>query len=1357
MKKHLILISFYVFFSLVNAFSAIDTSRYKFHVVPATHYYHGIMGITKDSIGRIWYNGKDVLFMYDGNVFHQMNEYVEELYPHSSLTYKNVFTDKDQRLFVVTNQGLLHFDYAKFRFSMVVEGDINDAIVQDNDGLFWILRNNEIESFYYSAQPQIHKVPFLPQESLSGLSYINGCIYFADGNKIYRLHKGKMTPEFFTSFNGSLRYMKQMIGYENDFFVLMNPGLYRVDGDGNVKKEYKMEGEALSDSKHMYVDEFGVLWVATQNGLLLIDPENEDSTILRSKSDDMCSIPHNSIWSIYPDPDEGVWIGTYGGKLAYLNFWENKIVYKAQVIGQLNNSVVSCFEEDGDGNIWVGTEGGGLNVWNREGDTFSYYTHSDKILNYDLIKSLYFDADKRKLKIAAYNGGVMEYDVRTKRFRDLDVYDPNKYTQQMSVYDFAFDADSVIWTANPEESLCYKNLKTGEVRQIDMVDANGFALDNVAIECLFRDDGDNLWLFSDCGIFVLDVKSQKVEKHYYIENLSSSVNKLICYEWTSKGDLYVGTMGGGINILMRDGSYENVGKSKGFLPQNVFSIEEEPNSGDVWFATDVGVYCYRNKENNYEKVDAFDVDQYGAFYPRSSFVTSKGEIVFGGTKGFFLFDPNEIHLNLQDSKVFFTNLFINDEDIKPTGNSILERDISVMNDAWNDEVIVLNHRQSYVRVHFSSNSYLNSSKNRFAYRLSSHRNVETKVWQELHQGQRFVQFSDLPPGNYTLEVKGANNDGVWGSSISILQFKIKPAPWFSVWAFILYLVFVSAFVSVAYRMYVNRKILQHKLKLERMKEQKMSELNRLRVDFFTNISHDLKTPLTLILSPLSRLKKVVSEDEIAMKYVCLIERNVARIQRMISQLLQFREIESRKVTLNPQPGDLIRYVMDIFSLFVPYAERKLISTSIESYQENLFVDFDHDVLEKILFNLISNAIKYSPEGEMVSLSIMGASDGDVMRLKMPRCSERMECVSIEVLNTGIEINEEQQKKLFRSYARLSDRIPVFESSTGLGLSIVKELVEILGGFVEMESKDLKVVFRVVFPFIKNERVILETKPMNYEYTISELKNIDVSVENIESEKKARKAHDVVVIEDNVDLRGYIKKELSEYYNIYVAANGEDGIRLVQRVNPSVVVTDLKMPQMNGFELSKKLKSDIKTSHIPIVVISALGDNSQHRVQSLKAGADIFIEKPFDLIFLKEQIDSLIKSRNLWREKFSKKFVAEPSRVTFSSADEEFLKKAVAYIEKNIDNSDYNVETFVADMGISRTLLYKKVNEITGMSIKEFILDMRLKRSAQLLADSRLTIAEVAYQTGFNDAGYFSICFKKHYGISPSEFRTSKLD
>lgn len=1353
MKKSRLIVFFYI--CVISQVTAIDISRYRFHTIPEVNYYHGIMQITKDSIGRMWFNGRDALFMFDGNEFYQMDKNISNLFPKTPWVYKTVFTDSSKKLLVTTDRGLLSFNYTTFLFSLILEGNIN-SIVQEKDGLIWIIRDDRLESFYYSQNPIVKKCQFQSKNGLFGLSCIKGNIYFGDGEKIYRTNRNMKKPELFTSLNKNIGYLRQMIEYHNDFFVLANYGLYRLDKSGTLKKEYRIAGsnESLRDLKQLYIDFYGILWVATQKGLLLIDPQNDESELLQSRSENIYSLPHNSIWSIYPDPDGGVWIGTFGGKLAYMNFDDNGIKYEGKIGGQLNNSIVSCFQEDRKGNFWIGTEGGGVNYWNIEKNTFTYYTHSTShSINYDLIKKLSFDKNKENLKIAAYNGGIVELNIRRGKFSNMNLYSPFNHSTQLSVYDFALESDSGIWISSPESNLFYRNVKTGNLNTVALIKTDGTLIDNIGIECLYRDSNKKLWLFSHKGIFVMDVKIRKIEKQYYIQDMPYSANNLVCYTITSKSEIWVGTMGGGLNILTQSGRYLNVNSSQGFSAKTVYSILEDPRTHNIWMSTDDGIYCYDQRNKSYKKNECFDSKLYGSFYPRSSYYTSKGEILFGGTNGFIMFDPKKIGKNRLKPTVYFTDLYINNIKMQAGDKSVLLKDISVINSrlSKNTDELELTYKQSNIKINFSTNSYLNLSKNKFAYCLKGVSNE----WQFLPAGQQYVQFFNLPSGSYTLEVKAANNDGIWSNQIAILNFKISPPFWFSVWAYIIYLILIVSITRIIWKFYANKKIFEQQLIHERLKEQETRDLVQLRINFFTNISHDLKTPLMLIANLLKKLGDLQSSKETVSEYIQLMERSVEKIQRMISQLLLFREIESKKIVLKTQQGDLIKYAIEVFTLFKPFAEIRGISTYISTYQKNLFVSFDYDVVEKILFNLFSNAIKYTPEGESVYLNINKADESEIKNIKNTKLNDKILYVSIQIINTGIEIDENEKKLLFKSFSRLSDKIPELGSSSGLGLSIVKELVDALSGIIILDSIDNKVIFKVIIPFSIAEECDTPQAASLNNYMISELKSIGISTDsNAIITKNRRKQYDIVLMEDNSDLREYIEKELSENYNVYVAENGQDGLSLVLKMNPKLVITDLIMPKMDGFEVCKALKSDINISHIPIIMMSAMGTES-NKLKGLKDGADIFIEKPFNMSFLLEQVNNLIKSRESLKKRYSKKFVIEPTQLTYSSVDEELLKKAMSFIENNIDNPDYDVESFVSDMGIGRSLLYQKINEITDMSIKEFILDMRLKRSVQLLENTQFIIAEIAYKVGFNDPKYFSVCFKKHYGVSPSDFKNKE--
>lgn len=1348
--RFLLIVPFFIL-SFVSGFS-LDISDYRFHTMPETSYYGGIHSITKDNIGRIWFSGYDALFVYNGNSFVQMNDHVTKLQPSSNWNYGQVITDQSKWLYVATNHGLLRFNYQTQNFESILDGNIGTVILND-DGFIWLIRNNKVESFHPDDSINVTQYP-LPENvpaSAVTLTCTKGHVYVALGEKVYRLNRESKKYELFTVLGNKNFIIKDVLEHNESVYILtyMN-GLYRCDTDGKVIGHYNLSREygQSANTKKLYLDSSNVIWIATQSGLFLLDPFTEEMRLLRFNLQYTYSLPNNSVWSVFPDPDGGVWLGTYGGKLAYMTFFDNNINYFKATPGSLHHPIVSCFAEDKDGNLWIGTEGGGLNYWDRNTGKFSYYTQENKTgVTSNMIKKLRYDGKSNTLQISAFNGGMAQFDENQRRFVDLQINHPVT-SQQLSIYDFAMEGDSGIWMTDPDSELMYKNKKTGVIEVISLNDSKGNRI-KMHIETLFRDKGNSLWLVTHDGAYIMDINTRRIVKHFYIKDAPYSVNNLCSYCITSDSDIWFGTRGGGVNRLSKDGQYVNFSDKDGLLGKTVFGILEDNASRDVWFSTSDGLYYYDSKTERINKSQINNPSLCGAFYVRACYKTSKGEMLFGGTDGFIMFSPREVKYNNQKPKVFFTELLINNEKITPDSkDSPLKKDITTLSlseDAG--DKIVLSHNQSNIEIRVSTNSYLNAEKNQYAYRMLG----LSDKWNLLPRGQKTIQFFNLPAGDYTFEVKAANNDGLWGDEISVLHLQVKPSPFFSVWAYIIYFILLLYVAYFIWRYFTNKKIFKSRLEMEQLKEQNMKKLTQARINFFTNISHDLKTPLTLVVDPLKQLKDRMPDDQSLTAYVHLIEKNVNRIQRMISQLLQFREIESQKITFNNQPGDLSRYINDIFSLFELYANKKGIETDVSSEIGEFHAKFDHDAIEKIFTNLFSNAIKYTSENGYVGVKINKLTKEEVAGLALP-LKTYTEYVSIAVTNTDAEIPDDQKEKIFDSFHRLTSGKPAFEESTGLGLAIVKELVTSLDGKIMLYSADSKVTFTIVLPFTLNAEDT-DSDIVSYEYTISEIDNILAESQEMKScDNRSRKAYSIVIVEDDADLRNYMEQRLSEYYNVYTAVNGNEGIVKIEKILPQIVITDLMMPEADGFSVCRTLRSNIKTSHIPIIVLSAVGKNTENKIKALESGANVFIDKPFDMDFLLKQVDNLIKNQNELKELYSKKYIAEPSKITISSMDEELLKKAMEHIEQNISNNDYNVESFVSDMAIGRTLLYQKINDITGMSIKEFIMDIRLKRSAQLLKESDLTISEIADLTGFVNPKYFSICFKKHFELTPSEFK-----
>ena len=1286
-------------------------SSLRFHTVPDASYFGGIHSIVRDSLGRMWFSGSEAVFMYDGSRFSQKNALITCQQPESYWQFGHLVLDDYDQMYVSSNHGLQKFDYSTHTFTCILDGNIG-PLTRTEDGKIFFVRNGQVSSLippgtdvrYYPLPPDVD-----PDPNWLGLFCSGRSVFVSASGSLYRLDPDRGTYSLFSEFPDLIA---DVLETEDKFFVQTQyKGLFQCRPDGSQEKVYRLpvQDGNTGNAKQLFRDGDGWIWIATQYGLMLVNPATGETLLKQTNQLWPYSLPNNSVWSIYQAKDGCIWLGTYGGKLVIVTREDTDADFFKVTTGGLSNPIVSCFAEDSDGNLWIGTEGGGINFWDRSNDRFTYFVSGGaEGLNSNLVKQLRWEDGK--LWVALYNGGIQTFDPRTRRFTDMPIRDNRLY----HVYDYIRDGKG-IWLSDPDANLVYADLSGGTAETV-FLNENGRQR-GIRVETMFRGDDGTIWCFTRQGVLLIDPSTREVTGRIAVPDAPFAANNISCVCRTAGGDIWAGTRGGGINRIRNDRSIENIWRRKGDSLDgvHVFSIEEA--DGILWMGTSDGLWCYDQPADSLYRSLVNNPSRCGAFYIRSSSRTSKGELVFGGTDGFILFRPGVFGGNPHRPSVYFTSLQVNDDPVDPATLLRTER-----------TPLILSYKQNSLEVHFAADSYLDAENNRFSYRMSG----LSDAWVTLSARQQSVRFFDLKPGRYRFEVRAANNDGLWGDGISSMTFVVRPSPWFSWWAKMLYGLVALSLIVFVWLYFTNKRMYRHELALERLREKNMRELTQARIHFFTNISHDLKTPLTLIADPLRKLKEHLTPDSPANRYAALIDKNVNRIQRMIGQLLTFREIESQKVSLYLQNGDFVRFLGDVFSLFEIYADRKGIEMGFSAHPDSIQARFDHEVVEKIFTNLFSNAVKYTPDQGSIFVRIEG---GDP--------------VKVTVTNTGAEISQEQQAFLFEAFNRPRDNRPSFETSTGLGLAIVREMTELIGGTVRVSSAGGQVSFIVTLP-LQEATQQNQVASGSYSFAETEVDDLIKELEDVGAEiPRTRKSTSIVVIDDDSELRRYLEMQLSPFYNVYSAADGVEGIAKVEKVGPQVVITDLMMGDTDGFSVCRTLRGSLKSSHIPVIVLS--GD-SDSKVKALESGANVFIEKPFAMEYLLKQIDGLLRMQKELRDYYSKKFVAEPSKVVISSIDEQLLSRAMECIERNMDNYGYDVEEFVSDMAVGRTILYRKIKDITGMSIKEFILDVRLKRAAQLLGESDLTVAEISDRTGFANPKYFSVCFKRRFDISPTEFK-----
>ncbi|MGM9757340.1 MAG: two-component regulator propeller domain-containing protein [Candidatus Cryptobacteroides sp.] len=789
---------------------AFNIGDYRFHSMPETSYYGGIHSIAKDAAGRIWFSGADAVYMYDGISFHRYNEQINTISPDSYWTYLQLACAADKSVWLATNNGLMRLDYNTMAFERRLDGNIS-KLVADRDGVLWMLRNDSVESLSVQESFASRSYPFSEGMDMRPISLSLSCacdnVYVYSEGDLYILDKEGGAYDKVVSLEPEGCRIKDVEEYGGLCYVLTEKhGIYAfLSGWGRPLYHYGLpaEYEKSSVAKELYLDPSGVIWAATQSGLMLVDTATGTSHLLRSNIHYPYSLPNNSVWTIYPDPDGGVWVGTYGGKLAYMPVSDSGYNWFKATPGGLSHPIVSTFEEDKDGNIWIGTEGGGINYWDRVNSRFIYYTQENNSgVRSNMIKKLRYDENGRLL-MSSFNGGVQYFDIKGNRFADLP--GSLKIPEFMVVYDFIKDGNSGYWLSNPDAPLRYLDLKNNRIDNV-LLNKGGTNV-RPRIETMYRDVYGRLCLVTSGGLYVVD-SSGTVLEHHSLQNVPFAKNDLCCCCMASDSTVWFGTRGGGVNIMTAEGQFKAFSDcdGNGLEGKMVFGILEDTSSGNIWMSTNDGLYFYNRSEDLLQRSNMDSHNLCGAYYVRSCFRTRAGEMLFGGTGGFIMFDPRKMGANMQKPKPFLVDLKINSKSVHPSDeDALIPVDISVM--ASTGEVIRLSHKQSNLEIVFSSDCYLDADKSVYTYRMSG----LSDRWNVIPAGQRSVAFYDLPAGRYTFELKAANGDGLWGDEIVALKFKVRPAPFRSVPAIIIYFILLAATAVLVWRFIARRREFKEEL------------------------------------------------------------------------------------------------------------------------------------------------------------------------------------------------------------------------------------------------------------------------------------------------------------------------------------------------------------------------------------------------------------------------------------------------------------------------------------------------------------------------------------------------------------------
>lgn len=1314
-----------------------------------------INSILKDRQGFMWFGTLSGLNRYDGYKFKVFKHTANDSTTINDDNILNIQFGPNNKLWINTRAGYVIYDPEKETFdrkpqvylgSKDIRGALTD--IRDNGkGLFYFITSTGL----YELDENNAKAKLIERSSSSLITSVavanDGSIWTVNTAGEVRIYQANNHFKVYSKRITDAANYKIFLDRDNDAWIYSADkpkGVYLVNGKNRFVKHYSTTNTPRLNTNNIYSvsqDGKGIMWLGTDHGgINLLDKESNSLSFLVSREADEKSIAQNSTPVIYKDDTGIMWVGTFKKGLSYYHESIIKFAHyrhKHVDVNSLPYDDVNRFVEDKLGNLWIGTNGGGLIYFDRKKNTYKTYKHhpgDNNTLSNDVVVSLWIDHDE-KLWIGTYFGGLDCFDGKQfTNYRHVET-DASSLSDDR-VWEIMEDSERNLWVGTLHGGLDLFDRKTKTFKHFRSGRHNSVKSDY--INALLEDKSGNIWVGTDAGVDVLQKKTG-LFKHYSASQKSNSGlsnDNVLSLMEDSRGLIWIGTQDG---VSLYDPARDTfrVLRSQNGLPDNTILTILEDESGRIWVSTTKGISELKllkrgeDLQIRFKNYDDLDGLQGMEFNENAALKTSRGELIFGGANGFNLFNPQVIKVNEQPPLVVFTDFQLFNISVAPgqkiERNAILDKSISLTQD------LQLNYDQNFFSIEFAALNFANAAKNKYIYKLEGFHDR----WFTTDSKDRKATFTNLDPGEYIFRVKAANDSGLWSPQGAYLRIKILPPFWKTAPAYVLY---VFAFVGFLYYLRqrgIQKLKAQFALEQERKSAQQMHELDMMKIKFFTNVSHEFRTPLALILAPLDNLLKD-SPEEKAKTHLILIQRNARRLLNLVNQLMDFRKMEVKELKLQPLEDDIISFAYESFQSFTDLAEKKNIRYVFQSELSSFVTNFDHDKLERILFNLLSNAFKFTSEGGQISMS-----------LRCEMIKGQTSNVEIRINDTGIGIPANKQDKIFERFFQNDVPGSMVNQGSGIGLSITKEFVQLHKGTIRVESElGNGSCFIVSLPLMaisvgKNE--LLFDEQIMMPKLVSHFENHQDAQPNLNQKKPT-----VLLIEDNDDFRFYLKDNLKQFYNIIESSNGKTGWNKALSMHPDLIVSDVSMPELNGIDLCAKLREDNRTSHIPIILLTALMGEEQV-LRGIETGANDYMTKPFNFEILLSKIKNLLIRQESMRKTYQKQVEVRPVDIEVQSADERFIQQALRIIEKNISNSDFTVEEFAREMFMSRVALYKKLLQLTRQTPIEFIRSMRLKRAVQLLEKSQLTVAEIAYEAGFNNPKTFAKYFKAEFGMLPSSY------
>lgn len=1289
--------------------------------------------VLQDSYDFMWFGTSDGLNCFDGKNFRIFRSNSQDKNSIGNNFIQSLYEDEQHNLWVGTNRGLYLFDRQTESFSFFAEKTEDGVLISSNvskiikssTGDYWFATLGQ-GVFIYNP-----KAKTLVQNS-SYSSFVESLLQTPDGNVFVTSRqnglicfnkKGKYLRSYIpTSQNGLNNIEISSLCYQNNtlWFNVGTYGFYKLDLRNGLMKPVvdNMASASVSNVRIIFPYSATKLWVGGDNGLYLFDLTTERFSRLDDPLNPK-SLTDQSIYDIARDREGGMWISTYFGGVNYLSKDSKPFehYFPQYQSGSISGKAISQFCEDAAGNIWIATEDGGLNYFDTKTRQSQVYRPSSakNSISYHNIHSLLLD--QNKLWIGTFSRGIDVLDLKTKTFKNYQHRrDDSKSVCDNAIYALQRTSRGDIYVGTAWGLSKYNRASDS----FSMVDAVG---PMVHVFNMLEDSKGYLWVATyNAGVFRLNLKTNKWDNYTHDPNNYRSVsgNSVISLFEDVRHTMWFGTEGGGLcSFDDKSGKFSTFDPDNKLLSNPVIYAIQQDEFENFWIASNSGLvrinpYTKKNKLV-FTKADGLQSNQFNF---RSSLRARDGKMYFGGINGFNAFYPKDFTQNRYVPKVRIVDFRLFNKKVNVTDdNSPLEAPV------YDSEKIELKYNQNTFSISFAALSFQAPEKNQYMYMLEG----ADKTWNVVENGNNTASYTNLTPGKYILRVKGSNNDGLWNDKETVLEIRVLPPFWKSGFAYFLYFIILLVALYWFYKRWLHRlgKANEERIKGYREKQERESYLSK--INFFTNISHEIRTPLSLIKLPLEQIIISGDGDEKTKGFLSTINKNTDYLLNLINQLLDFRKTEEAEFQLYIKPCSVNALLQDAYERFKHGAELKDLAFEITLPEEDLRPGIDKEAFNKIVSNLLSNALKYA---------------NTCIEMKLLSFDNHFE---IRISDDGKGISESEKKKVFDVFYQADNS----EMGTGIGLALAKALVEKHKGTLIYERNETGgSTFIISIPVTKfayaelakhHEDIVLADTEYN-----KHLRAADPTLAVPENKSK------LLLVEDNEELIKLTADYLRNFYQIYLAANGQEALYILAEENIEIVVSDVMMPVMDGYQLCEAIKTDTQNCHIPIILLTAK-TNVESKIMGLEHGSDAYLEKPFSLEHLRTQINNLLTSRQRLRELFASTPMLSSVEIAVSKKDVAYIEKLNSEIEKHLLDVNFSIDTLSDFMNMSRSNFYRKIKSISGMSPNDYLKTIRLKKAAELLLSQDYRINEVYEQAGFSSSSYFAKCFKEQFGMLPREF------